>query len=145
MAVLFADLLFILLPLIILALMFGLRGKLLQLLSSPEWSFVAAILCGQALVRFVSGIMADFKFQEQRVTMFVALLVVLGIMPSIVVLVLVLSEVVAQEPSASPLPLGLTYAQLISFVIAVVAFVVLGGTGELNRMKKHANTPQKGP
>jgi hypothetical protein len=59
------------------------------------------------------------------------------------VLVLVLIEKEAAGPTTNPLSPWLVYAQLIMFALAVLAYLLLGGAGELNKIKKENKTIEK--
>src|ERR1041385_1381352 len=83
-SILIAEILFIVLPLIVtgIVLFFQDRGR--ELLITSEWSFATAILFGQALTKYVGGLVTGkIKFQWQRVLLFFAVLVVLGLVPSL--------------------------------------------------------------
>lgn len=68
-----AEFLFVLLPLIVITLVFIFKGEhFAQITASPEWSISAAILGGQTLVRFVSGLARATRPSWQRVSFAVA-------------------------------------------------------------------------
>jgi hypothetical protein len=135
--VLISELLFVILPFIIIFMLFAYKGKIWQMLEISEWAFAAAVLSGQTLAKFISGILANYtNFREKRVTLYVVILIVFLISPSLSILVLVLIEKEASGPTTNPLSIWLVYAQLFMFALAVIAYLVLGGVGELNKIKK---------
>lgn len=116
------DALFVLVPLLVLAIVFVATGRGFKaIFASPEWSFGAAVLFGQALVKLVSAISVRGGVRH-NVTFLVALLIVFGVVPSMVVLSLVL---LAEPPS-----LGLVWAQTIMFFVALAVFIILGTVAE---------------
>jgi hypothetical protein len=119
-----AEYLFVLLPLIVLVLTRFFRGHVSEVFSAAEWSFAAAILFGQTIVKFVSGITKlDYKIGWQGVAVVVSLLIVLGLVPSLVALSVVL---VSAQSSA-----GLTIFQLVFFVLATAVFLSVGRFGQV--------------
>src|SRR4051812_49692830 len=55
----------------------GSRG----VMASPEWSFGAAILFGQTLIRFVAGVLKKPGANVEAIQLFVAAVIVLGLTP----------------------------------------------------------------
>lgn len=51
-----AEALFAIFPLVVIAIVFAYEGRFLDLLKTPEWSFAAAVLSGQSLVKLLSGV-----------------------------------------------------------------------------------------
>lgn len=124
-SILGAEFLFILLPFVVSAIVFSYKGDYRHLLHMPEWSMAASLLIGQSLVRFVSGIIANKSVYEaywDRVALGLSFLIVVGLVPSLLVLALVL---VSESTS-----LGLAIAQILSFAFGVVLFFAFGGGGE---------------
>lgn len=120
-----AEVLFILLPFIVMSIVFSTQGKILSLFSEAEWSFAASVLAGQAVVR-LSAIAASRKLSGgSYLSLILAAIIVLILVPSVLVLGLVLA--------ANPVPAGLIVAQLILFSLALVAFFTLGLVGDLIR------------
>jgi hypothetical protein len=116
-----SELLFVLLPLLVLTIVFLYKGKTVgALLATPEWSLGSAILFGQTLVKFVSGA-AQSRWAWERVALVVSLIIVLGLAPSLTVLALILS--------AESVPVALVVTQLAFFVGGVVVFLLVASTG----------------
>jgi hypothetical protein len=133
-ALLFAEILFIVLPLVVLAIVLWNQGKLPDILSRPEWALSAAILFGQALIKFIMGVIADrSRFALQVIAAYMAGLIVLGLVPSLIVLALVLLATESNpvtNAGVHRISLGLTVAQLSLFGVAMLIFFVLGGKGQ---------------
>ena len=121
-ALLVSETLFVLLPLIVLAIVFSYQRKMFGLLHTPEWSFISAILFGQTLVKFVSAAVSESGAYWQRVVVIVSAIIVLGVVPSLIILALVL---VSEPPSN-----GLAIAQLIMFILSIVLYFFIGGAGQ---------------
>jgi len=122
-AILISETLFVLLPLIVLTIVFSYQRKIFGLLHTPEWSFISAILFGQTLVKFVSAVISGAGVQYwQRVVAIVSAIIVLGIVPSLIILSLVL---VSESPSNS-----LAIAQLVMFVLSIGLYFYIGGAGQ---------------
>ena len=68
---------------------------------SAEWSFGAAILFGQSLVRFVSGLVRGGTAATGSVALVLALLIVFALAPSLLVLYMTLqtTEKTENDPS----------------------------------------------
>jgi chromate transport protein ChrA len=122
------ELLFALLPLVVLTIVLLYSGKSFKdIISSPEWSFGSAVLCGQAVVRLVSGISRSEGANPQWVALAVAGLLVIALVPSLIVLAVVLHAHAVQEHL---LPTWLTGLQIALFLLSVLVFLVFGGLGE---------------
>jgi hypothetical protein len=123
------ELVFAVLPLVVLALVLAyLRKTGLHILSSPEWAFGSAVLFGQAIVRFVSGLIRSGRADNEMVALVVSLLLVLGLVPALIVLALVLH---ASEGSHSEMPHWLIMLQIFQFVGAIIVYLFFGGMGGL--------------
>ena len=125
-AILGAEFLFILLPFIVSGIIFSHKGNYSKLFEMHEWSLAAAVLIGQSLIKFISGMLANrvtYTVHWERVAFAIAFLIVAGLAPSLIILSLVLVDGVH-----SP---GLMIAQLGIFVLGVVIFFAFGAGGEI--------------
>ena len=106
-----AELLFVSLPFIVLLIVYSFRGPLIHILFHPEWAIAASILSGQSVVRLVSpAIKERFRIViADNVTLHMAAIIVLVLVPSLTVLSLIL---LSEKPS---LPLGITQVVLFFF------------------------------
>ena len=97
-----------------------------RIFSSPEWTFGAAILFGQAVVKFVAGLARAGAAAPGPVALVDALLVVFGLVPSLLVLTMTLhSSELGKDPSR-----WLQASQVVLFCGAAVMYMILGTIGE---------------
>ena len=149
-----AEVSFTILPLLVVGIVLIHQGPFLGLFASPEWSFGAAILFGQALVKFVSGFSQTGRVPVGSFALVVALLIVFGLVPALVVNAM---TVMATEPATKssesraagqatadtlhplttqsslkregPTP-GLQISQVLLFGAGVLVYVLLGTVAE---------------
>lgn len=119
-----AELMFALLPLLVITIVMSFRNEGWRALTSAEWSFGSAILCGQALVKFVTGLASGSKPRWQRVSFAVAALFVFGVVPALVVLALM----IVSEGNTPP---WLVRMQIVVFVASMIEFFIFGTLGHL--------------
>src|SRR5205823_6104152 len=114
------EFLFIVLPLIVLAIVRTYQKNTFELLHTSEWVMMSAILFGQTLIKTIAAaITVRRSVYWQRIVLLTAIIIVLGIVPSLLVLGLVL---VAEAPS-----MGLSITQMILFILSVITFFLVGG------------------
>jgi hypothetical protein len=121
-----AEVAFAALPLLVVLMVVVHANRSQHLFSSPEWSFGAAILFGQSLVKFVSGVARGGEAATGPVALLVALLVVFGLVPSLIVLDMTLQ---AAEEASEPAR-WLQLSQVAFFLLAAVMYMLLGTVGE---------------
>jgi hypothetical protein len=97
-----------------------------RMFAAPEWSFGAAVLFGQALVKFVSGLTRGGSAATGPVAFIVSLLVVFGLAPSLFTLTMMLLAVEARIDPAR----WLQILQVILFCGASAMYMLLGTIGE---------------
>lgn len=114
-----AEFFFVLLPILVILLLIATgaphRGTILQ---SPEWSFGAAVLFGQTIVKIVAAVGRARAHPWEKPAFLVAALIVFGLVPSMVILARVSSV-------EDPAPV-LQFLQLTLFLVGGLAFVVFG-------------------
>lgn len=131
----FGDLLFIVLPLVVISIVDVSVGRsLFALIESPELSFGSAVLFGQTIIKVVSGFAHSKPSGAEQPVFVVAMIIVFGLVPSLVVLALLLS--------INPVPHGLQVAQAAIFVLGVFAFFTFGVTGHAESLH-HGGKPLK--
>ena len=131
----FGDLLFIVLPLVVISIVDVSVGRsLFALIESPELSFGSAVLFGQTIIKVVSGFAHSKPSGAEQPVFVVAMIIVFGLVPSLVVLALLLS--------INPVPHGLELAQAGIFVLGVLAFFTFGVTGHALSLR-HGGRPLK--
>jgi len=86
------DLLFIVLPLVVISIVDVSVGRsLFAIIQSPELSFGSAVLFGQTIIKVVSGFAHTKPSGAEEPVFIIALIIVFGLVPSLVVLALLLS------------------------------------------------------
>jgi hypothetical protein len=138
MAGLAAEVAFAVLPLMIVLIVFFHLGKTGRWWASNEWPFGAAILFGQALVKFMSGLSRGGPAATGPVAFTTALVIVGGLAPSLLVLTLTL---IANENS-QPLAPWLQVAHVVLFITAAAVYLVLGTVAEMWNATKALPTNQ---
>jgi hypothetical protein len=119
---LLGDLLFIILPLVVISIVDVSVGKsLFAIIQSPELSFGSAVLFGQTIIKVVSGFAHTKPTGAEQPVFIIALIIVFGLVPSLVVLALLLS--------ISPIPNGLLLAQAGIFALGIITFFFFGVDG----------------
>lgn len=121
-----AEVLFAVLPLLVVLMVLVHAEHSTNMFASPEWSFGAAILFGQALMKFVSGLARGGDAEKGPVRLIVALLVVFGLVPSLLVLNMTLQAV---ETHANP-GRWLQIFQVVLFCGGAAMYILLGTVGE---------------
>ncbi|MEA2337747.1 MAG: hypothetical protein QOE82_1754 [Thermoanaerobaculia bacterium] len=125
-----SELLFIALPLVVISIVeFHHNGGWTALFNSSEWSFAAAVLFGQAVVKMIS--VAAGGAIKERATFFGALTMVFGLVPSLVVLALILID---KTPTT-----GLRFAQIALFLLGVLVYTWFAAGSHLLPQHEHAN------
>jgi hypothetical protein len=120
-----AELFFALLPLLVLTLVLIAKHRPLpEIMASPEWSFGSAILVGQTLVKFVSGLTRAKRIRGARVGFVVAAFFVCGVVPALAILILV---ALADHHA----PAWMIWTQLGIFAVSMIVFLLLGGIGHI--------------
>ena len=122
------DLLFIVLPLVVISIVHVSVGRsLFSIIESPELSFGSAVLFGQTIIKVVSGFAHTKPTGAEQPVFIIALIIVFGLVPSLVVLALLLS--------VSPVPKGLEIAQAGIFVLGVIVFGLFGVNGHAQSLR----------
>lgn len=140
--ILLIELLFVAVPFIIYTATFLNKGKFERFWEMPEWSFAATVLCGLTMTKFVTGILSHpANFRTARVGLFIVLVLLAGLL-CLLVLWLVLDKTVPTEEQVAatghaekPLPSFLFWAQYVMLFVSLLAFILLGGAGELNKLR----------
>jgi len=118
---LISEFLFILMPFIVLAIVTSYKTSIIDLIHIPEWSLSAAILFGLTIVKLVAGSTVAVGVHWQRAVLVISLFLVIGLVPSLIVLALVL---ISNEQV-----IGLTIAQFVLFSLAVFVYFYFGKAG----------------
>ncbi|MBC5864637.1 hypothetical protein [Flavobacterium turcicum] len=121
--VLTSEILFTILPLLILLIVRSYENKLELIFFNTEWSIMAIILFGQSIVKFSSGISnSNLKFRWQLVSLIISIIIIFGLIPSIVILII---NLLAKENLYS-----MYFLQIIMFVLSICTFFLIGYLGQ---------------
>jgi len=120
----FSELLFVFLPLFVISIVKLSDHSFKSIVFSSDWSFASIVLFGQSIVKFSSGISSSGNgYKWQAVAFIVAMIIVLGLIPSVVILVKTM-EIERQS--------GVIYwIQLVYFFVSCLTFYFIGATGQI--------------
>ncbi len=122
------DLLFIVLPLVVISIVDVSIGRsLFAIVETPELSFGSAVLFGQTIIKVVSGFAYTKPTGAEQPVFIIALIIVFGLVPSLVVLALLLS--------VNQIPYGLQLAQACMFALGVIVFLFFGVRGHAQSLR----------
>ncbi|WP_278183522.1 hypothetical protein [Vibrio misgurnus] len=116
--ILLSEYLFIFLPFLVIGIIKIYKSDFSTFFQAADWSFAASILFGQVIVKLVSGSVIHKKARWQRVVVLLSFILVLGLVPSLVVLALVLID--------GGVSSFLVITQLVLFTLASVVFFLVG-------------------
>ena len=103
------KMLFILLPFIVIGMVLVYRGEFGSIFYMPEWSLASSVLFGQAIARFAGA--AAEGTRGERVSLTIAVLIVVCLVPSLVILSMALL--------GNPVTTRLAVAQMVLFAVAL--------------------------
>lgn len=119
-----ADVLFIIAPIIVVTMVLLITcHSISEVISSPEWSLASAVLFGLTISKFVAGISRTRPGSWEVPLLVVTKVMVLGLIPSLVLLTLLL---VNRTPC-----LWLGICQILLFLLAIAVFFKVGATSHL--------------
>jgi hypothetical protein len=120
---LYTELLFTLLPIIIIAIVRVIQKDFISIFMSIEWSIIALILFGLSIVKFSAGISkSKKKFSWQFVGFILSLIIVLGLIPTSIIIVIKITRPFYD--------FWLNIYQLILFILSIVCFFIPGAVGQ---------------
>lgn len=121
--ILSSELLFSLLPIIIIIIVRSYENKASEIFYNTEWSIISIILFGQSIVKFSSGI-ANSKenFRWQLVALTISLIIIFGLLPASIILVLNLTS--------SSISLTMGIIQIIVFILSILVYYFIGAIGQ---------------
>lgn len=120
---LISELLFTILPIIVISIVRSFKNELNLIFYNEEWAMISIILFGQSIVKFSSGIAnAKLKFRWQLVSLIISLIIIFGLIPSIIILII---NLINEEKVAS-----LYIAQIIFVIISIIVFFIIGYLGQ---------------
>lgn len=134
LAGLLAEIVFAALPLLVVSAVMAELREPTRLFASPEWSFAAAILFGQSIVRFMTGFAHGGRAKPGPVALAVSLVIVLGLTPSLMVLSAILR---AEAAPGHGVPGGwIVGFQVLFFAASVATYLLLSSVGEAWRLRE---------
>jgi hypothetical protein len=122
-----AEWCFAMLPLLVVTIVMTHLGRSTVVLESPEWAFGASILAGQALMRFVVGVVRARKLSIERVMLGISSILVFVVVPANIILALVIMAEVDQKHISSLL----ATAQAGLFVLSSALFILVASFAQL--------------
>jgi hypothetical protein len=112
-----SELCFVLLPFVVMLIVFSFIGRVVDIFEVPEWSILASVMFGQSIIKIIHYVGTMGGIYRYNVGAAIALIILLGLVPSLVVLSLVFI--------IKPLPQWLAIFQLILFTFSVVSFTFM--------------------
>lgn len=116
-----AEMIFASYPMLAVILFLLWREKPGEILASPEWSFAAAMLSGQAVVRLATGLLGQSHVRRGEVGLIFSLVLAFCFAPSNMFLWMILGSS-EQHPAKIWIKIG----QLLLFAMASTVYVVFG-------------------
>jgi len=123
--IIISEILFALMPLIVLFFLTLLTTKdFPSLFRRSDLSFISVLFFGQTLVRFISGIAKSQKRKKwQVIAFFISLLFIIGIIPSILILIVVFLEINKE--------LYIYILQSVWLVLSLITYFFFGKIGQM--------------
>jgi len=140
---LLAEVMFVIVPLVVIYLVSIQTSHGSTVLTSPEWSVGSIILFGQVMVKFTLGVAHKGGGAPGPLALILVLLVMLGILPSCLLLIYVVASNEASACHLSP-TFALTWinpAQMVVFIIAIIVYLSLGLLSEVLLHGRHTGKP----
>ncbi|TDE01705.1 hypothetical protein [Flavobacterium sandaracinum] len=121
--VLVSEMLFTILPLIVITIVRSYQNQYELIFYNTEWAMMSIILYGQSIVKFSSGVAnSNLKFRWQLVSLIMSLIIIFGLVPSIIILII---NLLNSEPN-----FGLHIAQMLLFIVSIITFFIVGYVGQ---------------
>lgn len=121
--VLCSELLFIMLPILILFFIRMIQNDFHSIIYNSEWSIISTILFGHSIVKFSSGISkSSEQVRWQFVALVVSLIIIFGLIPSVIIL--------AMNLTGEPLSAFTQILQIVLFLASCVTFFIFGAIGQ---------------
>jgi uncharacterized membrane protein len=114
-----SEILFVLLPFIVIGITLAHRGEFRAILFIPEWSIVSAVIVGQSIVKIASTTLGKDEVRKEPVVFTISVLLVCLLVPILVIL--------AIELTSQTISLRLAITQAIFFALSAVVFWFVSG------------------
>ncbi|HXM60186.1 MAG TPA: hypothetical protein VN950_04965 [Terriglobales bacterium] len=109
-----SELLFVLLPFIVIGIGLAHRGEIRTIFFIPEWSIVSAVIVGQTIVKVASASVGNIHVKKHPIILIMTILLVCLLVPILSILAIVLTS-----PNIST---TLAATQAVFFVLSTVVF-----------------------
>jgi hypothetical protein len=138
------ELVFVLLPFVIMAIVYLTKGTLPDILQEAEWSLASTILSGQIIVKTVRGAVSLSGEAARLVGKGVRSYVILRTVTLWIAALVLSSVVLTLVLESDPVPVLLQVAQPVLFLLVVYGFYHTGGCGDLvDRLARRLDTVEK--
>lgn len=87
-----SELLFVLLPFIVIGITLAHRGEFRTILFIPEWSIVSAVVAGQTIVKLASAGIGKTNVKKEAIVLIISLLLVCLLVPILIILAIALTS-----------------------------------------------------
>ncbi|HWS17412.1 MAG TPA: hypothetical protein VN223_05335 [Candidatus Elarobacter sp.] len=111
-----SEMLFVLLPFIVIAITLAYRREFRTILFLPEWSIVSAVIVGQSIVKLASAGIGRSNVQKEMIVLYISSLLVCLLVPILCILAITLTS-----PSVTR---SVAVTQAVFFSLSVVVFVL---------------------
>jgi hypothetical protein len=123
-----SELLFVLLPFIVIAITLAHRSEFRTIFFIPEWSIVSAVIVGQSIVKMASSSAGNVAVNKENAVLVISILLVCLLVPVLVTLAIILtSENVSMTMASS---------QATLFVISGFVFWVASATESVTKSRE---------
>lgn len=122
--IIITEILFAILPIIVISFVLILNGKFSELFNKSELSFVAVVLFGQTLIRFLSGIAKSTKRKKWfLMSFYAAIIFVIGVIPSVILLITIYQNTNLQDI--------IFIFQIVWFILSIITYIIFGTIGQM--------------
>jgi hypothetical protein len=111
-----SEMLFVLLPFIVIGITLAYRREFRSILFLPEWSIVSAVIVGQSIVKLSSAGIGRSNVRTEMIVLFISALLVCLLVPILCILAITLTSASVSRSVA--------VTQAIFFSLSVVVFVL---------------------
>ena len=129
-----SEMLFVLLPFIVIGITLAYRREFRTILFLPEWSIVSAVIVWQSIVKLASAGIGRSNVRKEILVLFISALLVCLLVPILCILAITLT-------SAS-IPRSVAVTQAIVFSLSVIVFVFACWIDNLTRDERLEPSPR---
>jgi hypothetical protein len=122
-----SEILFVILPFIVIGITLAHRSEFRTILFIPEWSIVSAVIVGQAIVKVASAVLGRTNIVKEGVVLILSILLVCLLVPILIILAIGLTSVT--------ISLSLALTQTLLFLLSISVFWFASWIENMNRTK----------